>query len=193
LREDIAGAPSAEALAFAQEIETNAQRMEQMIEALLRFSNVGRGTLNVGQVDMRRQVESVLEDLSVEAPLRAEVLVGELPAAQGDEALLRHVWMNLIGNALKYSAKGAAPRVEVSAARHDGVVEYTVRDNGVGFDMRDATHIFGVFQRLPTANGFEGSGVGLAIVERIIRRHGGRIRAESAPGQGATFRFSLPG
>jgi len=192
LHEDIAGAMSVEAIEFAREIETNAHRMEQMIEALLRFSNVGRGTLNKVQVDMREQVDSVLRDLSVEVPLRAEVSVDDLPPAQGDEALLLHVWSNLIGNALKYSRKSAAPRVEISGVCRDGLVEYTVHDNGVGFDMREARQIFGVFQRLPSASGFEGSGVGLAIVERIVRRHGGQVRADSAPGEGATFRFTLP-
>jgi len=102
------------------------------------------------------------------------------------------VWANLIGNAVKYSAGGAAPRIEVRGARRDGELEYTVRDNGVGFDMRDAGRLFEAFQRLPSANGFGGSGIGLAIVQRILRRHGGDIRAESAPGLGATFRFTLP-
>jgi PAS domain S-box-containing protein len=177
---------------FAREIESNAVRMEQMIEALLRFSNVGRGALSMVNIDMRCLVESVLRELAPDLSRRVEVAVGELPAATGDEALLRHVWTNLIGNAVKYSGKAAAPRVEISGARYDDALVYTVRDNGVGFDMRDAGHIFGVFERLPSAAGFEGAGVGLAIVQRIVRRHGGQLSAESAPGQGATFRFTLP-
>jgi PAS domain S-box-containing protein len=177
---------------FAREIETNAVRMEQMIEALLRFSNVGRGELRKTAVDMKCEVESALRNLARAAPLRAEVTVGELPAASGDDTLLRHVWSNLIGNALKYSGRSAAPKVEISGSRRNGALEYTVRDNGVGFDMRHADELFGVFQRLPGSAGFEGAGVGLAIVQRIVRRHGGQVSAEGAPGQGATFRFTLP-
>jgi PAS domain S-box-containing protein len=192
LHEEIAGATSDAAREFAREIESNAVRMEQMIEALLRFSNVGRGALNMVSIDMRCLVESVLRELAPDMSRRVEIVVGELPAATGDEALLRHVWANLVGNALKYSGKGPAPKVEISGARYDDTLVYTVRDNGVGFDMRDAEHIFGVFERLPSAAGFEGAGVGLAIVQRIVRRHGGQLSAESAPGQGATFRFTLP-
>lgn len=179
-------------LEFAREIETNASRMEQMIEALLRFANVRRGALNKAELDMRGMVEAALRDLGSTKPLRAEVSIGELPAALGDEALLRHVWSNLIGNALKYSGRSPAPKVEISGTRRNGTLEYTVRDNGVGFDMRYAQDLFGVFQRLPNSAGFEGTGVGLAIVQRIVRRHGGQISAESTPGQGATFRFTLP-
>jgi signal transduction histidine kinase len=174
------------------EIESNALRMEQMIESLLRLSRAGRGALRKEAVDAKSVVESVLHDLSSANPLDAEVVVGELPPAQGDPALLRQVWTNLIGNALKYSRRAQAPRVEVSGVRRNGAVEYAVRDNGVGFDMKHADRLFGAFQRLPTSKGFEGSGVGLAIVERIVRRHGGTIRAESVAGQGATFRFTLP-
>ena len=192
LREPLACASPGEVLECAREIETNARHMEQMIEALLRFSNFGRGELNTAQVDMKHEAESVLRNLAGNAPLRAEVTIGDLPAAPGDRALLRHIWSNLIGNALKYSARSPAPSVEISGSRLGNVLEYSVRDNGVGFDMRHAEDLFGVFQRLPTSAGFEGTGVGLAIVQRIVRRHGGQIRAESAPGKGATFRFTLP-
>ncbi len=120
-------------------------------------------------------------------------MVGELPSARGDPALLRQVWANLLGNAIKYSGGSAAPRIEIGGSRHQGMIEYVVRDNGVGFDMRHAGRLFEAFQRLPTAGGFEGSGVGLAIVQRIVRRHGGTISAESVPGKGATFRFTLLG
>jgi len=179
--------------AFAAEVELNAHRMEQMIEALLRFSNVGRGELKRSRVDMKQAAQAALDNLASVARLRAEVTIGDLPEAQGDEALLRHVWSNLIGNALKYSGKAEAPKVEIRGERRDGRLEYTVRDNGVGFDMRHLGDLFGVFQRLPTSAGFEGTGVGLAIVQRIVRRHGGQVTAESVPGQGATFRFTLPG
>ena len=174
------------------EIESNALRMEQMIESLLRLSRAGRGALRKEPIEAKSLVESVVHDLSTANPLDAELVVGELPPTQADPALLRQVWTNLIGNALKYSRQNAAPKVEISGVRRNGVVEYAVRDNGVGFDMKHAERLFGAFQRLPTSRGFEGHGVGLAIVERIVRRHGGSIRAESIPGKGATFRFTLP-
>ena len=174
------------------EIESNALRMEQMIESLLRLSRAGRGALRKEPIESKALVESVVHDLSTADPLDAELVVGELPPTQADPALLRQVWTNLIGNALKYSRQNAAPKVEISGVRRNGVVEYAVRDNGVGFDMKHAERLFGAFQRLPTSRGFEGHGVGLAIVERIVRRHGGSIRAESIPGKGATFRFTLP-
>jgi PAS domain S-box-containing protein len=192
LNEEIASQTSEAAREFAREIGANAERMERMVEALLRFSNIGRGALQFVEIDVRGQVESVLRELAQDVPPHVEISVGELPAMRGDDTLLRHVWSNLIGNALKYSGKVAAPKVEIRGARYDRSLVYTVRDNGVGFDMRDAEHIFGVFERLPSAAGFEGTGVGLAIAQRIVRRHGGQISAESAPGQGATFRFTLP-
>jgi PAS domain S-box-containing protein len=176
---------------YLREIESNAARMEQMIEALLRLSRAGRGTLRRAPVDCGELVQQVLHDLSVSTPLAAAVEVGELPPANADPVLLRQVWSNLIGNAAKYSRNAATPRIQVTGTRRAGTVEYEVRDNGVGFDMRHATRLFGAFQRLPTAAAFEGSGVGLAIVERIVRRHGGRISAESEPGRGATFRFTI--
>ncbi|HXI37108.1 MAG TPA: ATP-binding protein, partial [Burkholderiales bacterium] len=191
-----AGVDAAKAGEYLREIEHNAARMEDMIAALLALSNAGRDALHSGDVDMRAIVEEVLRDLAAAGRPAARIELGELPPARGDAVLLRQVWANLIGNAVKYSAAGAAPRIEVRGARLQvggrGELEYLVRDNGVGFDMRDAGRLFEAFQRLPSANGFGGSGIGLAIVQRILRRHGGDIRAESAPGLGATFRFTLP-
>ncbi|MDW8468013.1 MAG: ATP-binding protein [Burkholderiales bacterium] len=136
-------------------------------------------------------VESVLAELP-EAQ-QAEVVLGPLPPAQADASLVRQVWVNLIANALKFSRGARPPRVEIGGApAAAGFVEYWVRDNGVGFDMRYSAKLFGVFQRLHSAAEFEGSGAGLAIARRIVERHGGRIGAESAPGSGATFRFTLP-
>ncbi|HSN34101.1 MAG TPA: PAS domain S-box protein, partial [Ideonella sp.] len=175
-----------------REIGLNAARMEQMIDSLMWLSRAARGTLARSEVDMKALAEAVVRDLAAGAASRAQVTVGDLPAACGDPVLLRQVWVNLVGNALKYSRNAPQPRVEIGGARRDGRLEYTVRDNGVGFDMRDAARLFGAFQRLRSAAGFEGSGIGLAIVQRILRRHGGEVRAESAPGKGATFRFSLP-
>jgi PAS domain S-box-containing protein len=175
------------------EIEGNTARMEQMLEALLRLAGAGRGAINRAEVDMRALAESVLRDLSAAAPLAAEVSLGDLPAAMGDAVLLRQVWINLISNALKYSSNSSSPRIEIDGLRRGDATEFTVRDNGVGFDMQHAGRIFDPFQRMPSAKSFEGSGVGLAIVERVVRRHGGSISAQSIPGQGALFRFTLPG
>jgi signal transduction histidine kinase len=175
-------------LEFVREIEDNAARMEQMIEALLQLARAGRGALRREAVNVQDMVTSVAREL----PGGAAVAVGELPEVHADPVLLRQVWTNLIGNALKYSRECAEPRVEIGGVRRDGVAEYHVRDNGVGFDMRHARQLFRAFHRLPTASGYEGTGVGLAIVERIVRRHGGAIRAEGEPGRGATFCFSLP-
>jgi light-regulated signal transduction histidine kinase (bacteriophytochrome) len=123
---------------------------------------------------------------------RATLEIATLPAAHADAALLKQVWFNLIGNALKYSAKVAEPRVEIGARQEAREDVYWVRDNGAGFDMRYADKLFGVFQRLHRAEEFEGTGVGLAIVQRIVARHGGRVWAEAQPGKGACFYFRLP-
>jgi light-regulated signal transduction histidine kinase (bacteriophytochrome) len=115
-----------------------------------------------------------------------------LPPAHGDGALLKQVWLNLIGNALKYSAKKPGARVEIGGRAEGREHVYWVRDEGAGFDMRYADKLFGVFQRLHRAEEFEGTGVGLAIVQRIVTRHAGRVWAEARPGEGACFYFALP-
>jgi light-regulated signal transduction histidine kinase (bacteriophytochrome) len=123
----------------------------------------------------------------------ADVHIDALPAASADAGLMKHVWANLIGNAIKYSGKRPDPRVEVGARREPGETIYWVRDNGAGFDMRYADKLFGVFQRLHRPEEFPGTGVGLSIVQRIVTRHGGRVWAEAKPDAGATFYFALPG
>ena len=122
----------------------------------------------------------------------ANVEFGELPRARADHALMRQVWMNLVGNALKYSGKRDDARIEIGGRQEADENVYWVRDNGVGFDMRYADKLFGVFQRLHRSDEFDGTGVGLAIVQRVVARHGGRVWAEGKPGQGACFHFSLP-
>lgn len=176
----------------AREIEANAARMNEIIESLRRLADSGRGALHVREVAVAEQVASVLEELSLAVSPGGKIRIGDLPSVHGDPVLLRQVWTNLIDNALKYSRHSAAPLVEISGERRPGAVEYTVRDNGVGFDMRDAGRLFGAFQRLASGAEFEGHGIGLAIVHRVVRRHGGRIVAESEPGKGATFRLTLP-
>jgi len=193
LRDASGDTPPAQRREFLREIESNAERMDRMINALLDLARAGRGPLLKRVADMRALVDSALRELGASAPVRADIDIGELPAARGDPDLLRQVWSNLIGNALKYSRDQRAPRVRIWGEMRDGITEYTVSDNGVGFDMRHVDRLFEAFHRLPSAVSFEGSGVGLAIVQRIVRRHGGRLTPESAPGKGATFRFTLPG
>lgn len=138
---------------------------------------------------MHALVERVVDELGG----GERVSLGSLPAAQADPVLLKQVWVNLLSNALKYSApRGAAARIQVSGETNGPVIRYRVRDNGVGFDMRYADKLFGVFQRLHSQDEFEGTGVGLAIVQQIVLRHGGTIAAEAEPGRGATFTFELP-
>jgi light-regulated signal transduction histidine kinase (bacteriophytochrome) len=172
-------------------VRGSAAQMGRLIDDLLRFSQVGRKALALAPVDMRSLAGQVVAELAERFP-KARIDLGKLPAASGDRALLRQVWTNLIGNALKYSARADAPRVEVSGRAEGQECVYQVRDNGAGFDMRYYDKLFGVFQRLHREEEFEGTGVGLAIVQRVLVRHGGRIWGESAPGQGACFHFALP-
>lgn len=174
-------------------IAARTKRMGDMIDDLLMFSRTGRQTIVMAQVDMGEIVRSVLADLiTPEIRSRLQLTMEGLPAAHGDAALLRQVWINLISNALKFSGGVERPSVEVGGrSEPDGTV-YWVRDNGVGFDMTYRHKLFGVFERLHSQDEFEGTGVGLAIAHRVVKRHGGRMWAESEVGKGATFSFFLP-
>ena len=172
-------------------VRGEAGRMGQLIDDLLMLSRTARQALRTVTVDMTALAREALEASRAQYP-RTRVELAALPPAEGDRNLLRQVWINLIDNALKYSAKSAAPRVEIGGRASGGACEYWVRDNGAGFDPRYAQKLFGVFQRLHAADEFTGTGVGLAIVQRVLARHGGRAWAEGSPGEGATFSFSLP-
>jgi PAS domain S-box-containing protein len=175
---------------YLDTITESVRRMGALIDDLLALSRYGRKPLEPQRVDMAALARDSLRDLQPPLP---EIRIGALPAAQGDPALLRQVWSNLLSNAVKYSApRGDQARVEVEGEAVDGVARYRVRDNGVGFDMRHAGKLFGVFQRLHGEDRFEGTGVGLAIVQRVVHRHGGEVRADAVPEQGATFTFELP-
>jgi PAS domain S-box-containing protein len=175
---------------YLQTITDSVRRMGALIDDLLALSRFGRKPLDMQPVDMAALARDALRD--VPSP-RPEVAIGPLPPAEGDPALLRQVWVNLLSNAVKYSApRGAEARIEVGGEAVEGMLRYTVRDNGVGFDMRHAGKLFGVFQRLHGDDRFEGTGVGLAIVQRVLRRHGGDVRADAEPDRGATFTFELP-
>ena len=176
-----------------QQVEKSAKHMGMLIDDLLRFSRFSRQHLSVSPVNAAILVREVLEELRPEAGKRPiDFQIGDLPEVMADLSLLRQVFVNLLSNAIKFTAKQPKARIEVrcqSAAR-----EYTfcVKDNGAGFDMAYAQRLFGVFQRMHSGEEFEGTGVGLSIVQRIIQRHGGRIRAEAEINQGAAFYFTLP-
>jgi light-regulated signal transduction histidine kinase (bacteriophytochrome) len=166
--------------------------MGQLIDDLLAFSRVGRQQPKLRTVDQTMLVRSALQQLEPMREGRAvELRIGTLPPCEGDPAMLLQVWVNLLSNALKYSRNNPAAVVEVGALPGPDGPAYFVRDNGTGFDMRYAHKLFGVFERLHRSEDFEGTGVGLAIVQRIVQRHGGSIRAEAEPGRGATFTFQL--
>lgn len=176
-----------------------AQRMSQLIDDLLAFARFGSRPLQTGVVDMRglaaRAAASVRAQVQAAgaADVRGVTVdIDELPDSIGDSSLLEQVVTNLLSNAFKFTRGRPEPRLQVSGTRAGPENIYAVRDNGVGFDAAYAHKLFGVFQRLHSAAEFEGSGIGLSIVKRIVQRHGGRVWAESIPGEGATFYFSLP-
>jgi two-component system sensor histidine kinase/response regulator len=193
LAEDFSELLGAEGSRLIHQIRGGSQRMDQLIVGLLEFSRVGRLALRSEPIDMfALALESASEVRAAYPGPEAIVDIAELPSISADATLIRQVWCNLIGNALKYSAKRAHPVIKVSG-RIEGVEAiYQVDDNGAGFDMRFAERLFGVFQRLHRAEEFAGTGVGLAIVQRIVARHGGRIWAQATPDVGACFQFTLP-
>jgi PAS domain S-box-containing protein len=177
-----------------QTIREEAQKMGTLIDDLLTFSRLSRLPLQKQKVNNDKLVRSVIDDLNAQQTGRQiDLRVGELPESVGDPALLKQVWINLLSNAFKYTRHRAAALVEVGCLRESGEAIYFVRDNGAGFDTRYASKLFGVFQRLHRAEDYEGTGVGLAIVQRIIHRHGGRVWADAAVDRGATFSFTLEG
>ncbi|MBV9127288.1 MAG: hypothetical protein JO117_04300, partial [Verrucomicrobia bacterium] len=192
--EDYAAQLPAEGQRYLQTIREGAQRMGTLIDDLLTFSRLSRLPLQRRAVETNRLVSGVLAELSSEREGRqVKVDVQDLPVSSGDPALLQQVWCNLLSNALKYTRRRASAVVEIGCTQQDGESIYFVRDNGAGFDMRYTDKLFGVFQRLHRAEEYEGTGVGLALVQRIVQRHGGRIWAEAALDRGATFYFTLGG
>jgi light-regulated signal transduction histidine kinase (bacteriophytochrome) len=166
--------------------------MGVLIEGLLEFARLSRQALRRDPLQPEEIVRAVLHGSEAAIQERGAVVeLGALPPCNADSLLLRQVYENLISNALKYSAQARPPTIEIGARRDAGEVAYFVRDNGVGFEMDYANKLFGVFQRLHAPEQFEGTGIGLALVRRIIERHGGRIWAESTPGAGATFYFTI--
>lgn len=167
--------------------------MGRLIDDLLDFSRLGRKEITKAMYGMETLVKSVLEEqVDAEKGRVIEYHIHDIENALSDPQLIKQVWTNLISNALKYSRKKEKSIVEITSQMAEKEVVYTIRDNGTGFDMQYIHKLFNVFQRLHKAQDFEGTGVGLAIVHRIINRHGGRVWAEAKEGQGASFFFSLP-
>lgn len=176
-----------------QVVRNEAQRMGQLIDDLLSFSRMGRHEIAVKPLDMDALVRGVADELRLAEPERSiEFAFAPLPQAPGDLALLRQVWANLLGNAVKFTRHRPMAHIEVGGRTEGGEAIYWVKDNGAGFDMRYADKLFGVFQRLHRQDEFEGTGVGLAVAQRILHRHNGRIRGEGKPDAGAVFTFTLP-
>jgi PAS domain S-box-containing protein len=191
LEEDIGGIVAPDAHRYLGRIRANTLVMAQMIDELLEFSRIGRTELAQRPVDLGALAHHLADELVLAYP-GALIDVQPLPVVDGDTTLLRLVFSNLLGNALKFSSKCSQPRVHVTAREAGAFWEVSVSDNGVGFDPQFASKLFGVFQRLHSQEEFQGTGIGLATVARIIERHGGAVSAESRPGEGATFRFTLP-
>lgn len=167
-------------------------RMGALIDDLLAFSRLGRKVMQVTELDMTALARSSFEDLIQQHGASVDFHLGSLPPGKGDRILIGQVWANLLSNALKFSSNRELPRIEVNAISDDKEYIYFVRDNGAGFDPRYQSKLFEVFQRLHDSSEFPGTGVGLALVHRIVNRHGGRVWAESKPDAGATFYFTLP-
>jgi len=193
LEEDHAAKLDKESMRLLSVIRDNTRRMAQLIDDLLAFSRLGRQAIALLDVKMDALARETWEQLrGSDHSARVQLNISTLPDAVGDPVLLRQVWTNLLSNAIKYSSTREQPVVGVSAYAERGHIVYCVSDNGVGFDMRYGDKLFGVFQRLHSMDEFPGTGVGLAIVKRVVTRHGGRVWAEAAPGRGAQFYFSLP-
>jgi signal transduction histidine kinase len=185
---------SEEAQRFLARVRENAVQMGELIDDLLAFSRLSRQPLALQPIEPANVAREALATLQMDQDLAgAELHIGDLPRCQADHSLLRQVFANLLGNALKFSRGRRPARIEVGSCSDNGTTAYFVKDNGAGFDMQYADQLFRVFQRLHRAEDYEGTGVGLAIVQRVIQRHGGRVWAEAAPGQGATFYFTLEG
>ncbi len=193
LIEDYTDRLDAEGKRFLDTIRENAAKMDQLILDMLSLSRISRSELKMAPVDMEAIIHSMFHEIASEEEKKSfEIFIKSVPAVTGDSALLKQVWQNLIANALKYSSKSKLKKIEIGANIDDIFISYFIKDHGAGFDDKYKHKLFGVFQRLHREDEFKGTGVGLAIIKRIIDRHNGKVWAEGAPDKGATFYFSLP-
>ncbi len=192
LKEDFADRLGVEGDRMLNVVSSEARRMGRLIDDLLAFSRLGRLPIDRVSIDMTELARNSCESATADLSAKPQFSIEPLPEAQGDIAMLRQVFANLVGNAVKFSAGRATPMIEIGSSTVDGQIVYYVKDNGVGFDEKYSHKLFAVFQRLHSETDFEGTGVGLALVQRVILRHGGKVWAEGTPGSGATFFFTLP-
>jgi PAS domain S-box-containing protein len=193
LKEDYYNKLDDEGKRICDVISSSATKMGELIDDLLSFSRIGRSDLSPSVIDMKKMTEVIFEGLtSPEERERVKFKVGKLKKVAGDAKLIGQVWTNLISNAIKYTSKNEVAEISIGLTVSEKMVTYFIKDNGVGFDMQYGHKLFGVFQRLHSETEFEGNGVGLAIVQRIILKHGGKVWADGEVGKGATFYFTLP-
>jgi signal transduction histidine kinase len=193
LKEDFENVLGEEGNRLLENISTNGKMMSDLIDALLNFSKLGKKELSRNTVDMQLLVKNVIDELLQHQPAnKYKIITAALPPVYADSTMIKQVFLNLIGNAIKYSSKKDKPTIEIGFKDKPNEIVYYVKDNGVGFDMAYSNKLFGVFQRLHSQNDFEGTGVGLALVKRIIDKHNGTIWAEGIEDEGSVFYFSLP-
>jgi PAS domain S-box-containing protein len=192
LEEDYGKTLDTEGNRLLETVQFNAKKMGNLIDDLLAFSRLGKKELTKTELNMNELVEGALYELNKSVKHQAKVEIKHLHTAKGDYGLINQVVFNLLSNAVKYSSKVKEPLIEIDSEKEGDKIIYSVKDNGAGFDMRYVNKLFGVFQRLHTMDEFEGTGVGLAIVQRILAKHGGSVSAEGEKNKGAIFKFSLP-
>ncbi len=192
LKEDYEKKIDEEGKRVIETICENAMKMNSLIDSLLSFARLGKKELSKSTIDTKMLVKEVLQDLTKKTEDKTIFEVKDLPDLSGNKELIKQVFVNLISNAVKYSSKKDKPVIEIGYQNKDGQIIYYVKDNGAGFNMLYVDKLFGVFQRLHNTNEFEGIGIGLANVQRIITRHGGKVWAEAKVNEGATFYFTLP-
>lgn len=178
---------------FLEHMHAAALRMRKLIHDLLQFSHINRDHVAFGTVNLQQVMHEMLHDMDVLIQeKKAQITVAQLPSIEGDERMLRQLFQNIIGNAIKYAKAHTPPELSISVRQNKGRVDITFRDNGIGFDQQYLPKMFTLFQRLHSREAYEGTGLGLAICHKIVEIHNGKIWADSQEGQGAAFFVSLP-
>ena len=193
LKADLAGKLDEESKENFELIQYNTKKMTELIDNLLSFSRMGRKEVERVIIDMKELTEGAVREIGKSVEHKAEISIGKLPEVFADYALMHQVMINLISNAIKYSSKKPSPEISISCEEKNNEYIFSVQDNGAGFNMKYAGKLFGTFQRLHSDKDFEGVGIGLSLVKRIVHKHGGKVWASGETDLGATFSFSLPG